>query len=193
MRGKIAIFLLLLMVIGSVPSVAAVDLDKTAVVTGNDTGEVTLVVNGSSQTVNESRGIDVVLAIDSSGSMAWNDPDGLRKNASISFINQLDDSKDKVGVINWDNQIRQQQNLTSNFQDAKNTVNAGTNGETTNINLAINRSLDILGASVLDPSQRFIILLSDGESNTGGNPLGAGQSVERAINESIKIYTIFLG
>lgn len=186
--------LLLMVAIGfTMGTVGAADLgiDKTADKTGDKTGEVTLVVNGSSQTTQN--GVNVILAIDSSGSMDWNDPNNARKTAANGFIDNLNPSIDKVGVVNWDNDINQPQPLTNNLQLAKDTVNAGQASGSTNINLAIETSVNLLSASTLPSAQQFIILLSDGEWNTGSDPLANGEGVDQAATAGVKIFTIFLG
>ncbi len=144
-----------------------IDANKTAVKTSCTEVNVTINVTGSSTTTVTPA--DVVFAIDSSGSMSTSDPTGLRKTATINFINKLNPTQDKVGVVNWANVIKQQQALTNNFAQAINVVNQGVPGGTTNGALAIQTSTTLLNASTLPPSQRFIILLTDGLFNQGGS------------------------
>ena len=44
---------------------------------------------------------DVALTIDSSGSMEWNDPDDIRKSASINFINKLE-GNNRAAIVDFD-------------------------------------------------------------------------------------------
>ncbi|MCE5214594.1 MAG: carboxypeptidase regulatory-like domain-containing protein [Methanobacterium sp.] len=161
---------------------------------------VTIEVTGSSENVTNAA--DVVFAIDSSGSMRTSDPTGLRKTAVINFINKLDPTKDKVGVVNWDNVIRQQLALTNNYTQAINVVNQGQPGSTTNGALAIQTSTNLLGASTLPTYQRFIILLTDGQFNEGGGTIGgqyldpdqmAIYRAQQAAALGYTIYTVGLG
>ena len=128
MPKNIFLVLAILLLIISIGAVSAADVtpEKTAVKTGPNTATVTLSVNGSSGTATSSA--DVVFAIDSSGSMSTSDPTKLRATGAKNFIDQMDSSKDKVGVVNWDNTIRQNQPLTNDFTQAKSVVDQTTNG-----------------------------------------------------------------
>ncbi len=81
----------------------------------------------------------------------------------------MNNTTDKVCVVNWANIIKQQQGLTSNFTQAINVVNQNTPGGTTNGALAMQTSINILSLSSLPANQRNIILLTDGDFNAGGN------------------------
>lgn len=170
-------------------------VDKTAEKINCTHVSVNIQVNGSGQTtINPA---DVVLAIDASGSMQQNDPTGLRKTSANNFIDKLNSTTDKVGVVNWDDAIRQQQNLTNNFTQAQNVVNQNTPGGFTNGALALETSIGMLDAdSVLEPYQKFIILLTDGEFNrptTGTANSAALAQADIAAEKGYKIFTIGLG
>ncbi|MDO8870809.1 MAG: VWA domain-containing protein [Methanobacteriaceae archaeon] len=189
---------MVIMVLFMAGSVCAqpVEANKTAQVTGVDTATVNIEVNGSSDSTRLPA--DVVFAIDASGSMSTSDPTGLRKTGAISFINQMNNTTDKVGVVNWANIIKQQQGLTSNFTQAINVVNQNTPGGTTNGALAMQTSINILSLSSLPANQRNIILLTDGEFNAGGNAtLNPDQMAifyaTQAKNLGYNVYTIGLG
>ncbi|MCC7550573.1 MAG: DUF11 domain-containing protein [Methanobacterium sp.] len=173
-----------------------VEANKTAQVTGVDTATVYIEVNGSSNTTRLPA--DVVFTIDASGSMSTSDPTGLRKTGAISFINKMNNTTDQVGVVNWANIIKQQQGLTSNFNQAINVVNQNTPGGTTNGALAMETSINILSSSSLPANQRNIILLTDGIFNAGGN--ATDNPDQRAIyfatlakSLGYNVYTIGLG
>lgn len=181
---------------GSVSAQEPVEANKSAQVTGVDTATVSILVNGSSNSTRLPA--DVVFAIDASGSMRTSDPTGLRKSGAISFINKMNNTTDKVGVVNWANIIKQQQGLTSNFTQAINVVNQNTPGGNTNGALAMQTSINILSLSTLPPNQRNIILLTDGLFNAGGN--STHNPDQRAIffatqakNLGYIVYTIGLG
>ncbi|NYB52293.1 MAG: DUF11 domain-containing protein [Methanobacteriaceae archaeon] len=174
----------------------AIEANKTAQVTDIDTATVYIEVNGSSSSTRLPA--DVVFAIDASGSMTTSDPTGLRKTGAISFINKMNNTTDKVGVVNWANIIKQQQGLTSNFNQAINVVNQNTPGGTTNGALAMETSINILSLSSLPANQRNIILLTDGIFNAGGNATHTPN--QRAIyfanlakSMGYNVYTIGLG
>ena len=178
---------------GTVFAAEELEADKTAEKIDCTHVSINIQVNGSGQTtVNPA---DVVLAIDASGSMGWNDPDGLRKTSANNFIDKLNSTTDKVGVVNWASTIRQQQNLTNNFTQAKNVVNQNTPSGNTNGALALRTSIGILDAdSVLEPYQKFIILLTDGEFNEPSNANSAALAqADIAADKGYKIFTIGLG
>lgn len=173
-----------------------VEANKTAQVTGVDTATVNIAVNGSSDSTRLPA--DVVFAIDASGSMTTSDPTGLRKTGTISFINKMNNTTDKVGVVNWANIIKQQQALTSNFAQAINVVNQNTPGGNTNGALAMQTSINILSLSSLPANQRNIILLTDGDFNAGGNSTSTANQraiffATQAKNLGYNVYTIGLG
>lgn len=59
-------------------------------------------------------GMDIVLAIDSSGSMSWNDPSDIRKDAAKEFVESLRDN-DRAAVVDFDSSAQTYQTLTSNL------------------------------------------------------------------------------
>lgn len=190
------VFMVLLMAGSVFAQDQAVEANKTAQVTGVDTATVYIGVNGSSNSTRLPA--DVVFAIDASGSMSTSDPTGLRKTGAISFINKMNNTTDKVGVVNWANVIKQQQGLTSDFTQAINVVNQNTPGGTTNGALAMETSINILSLSSLPANQRNIILLTDGLFNAGGNSTATPD--QRAIffatlakSLGYNVYTIGLG
>lgn len=61
--------------------------------------------------------VDVVLALDSSGPMSWNDPSGLRRDAAKSFVGGLIEG-DRVGVVDFDSWATVTQPLMRDFAAA---------------------------------------------------------------------------
>ncbi len=130
--------------------------------------------------------VDVALVLDSSGSMAWNDPSGLRRVAAKRFIDALIPG-DQVAVVDFDSFGRVFQTLTTNFAAAKAAVDRIDSSGGTNIGAGVS-----LGISELvnrgDPEHtRAIILLTDG--------VGSYNSAltQQAIDNDIRIFTIGLG
>ncbi|MDI9437326.1 MAG: VWA domain-containing protein, partial [Euryarchaeota archaeon] len=130
-------FLVGVIICGSV-SAADLTVNKTAVKTGPDTATVTIVVNGSSSTTSASA--DVVFAIDSSGSMGWNDPSNLRLIAANNFIDKMNASRDQVGAVDWDSSVQGTQPLTSDFALVKTFINAIDASGGTNLDAGLNAS-----------------------------------------------------
>jgi hypothetical protein len=132
------------------------------------------------------KNLDVVLVIDSSGSMRTNDPLGFRRIAAKAFIDALVEG-DRVAVYDLDFFAGRLQRLTTDFAAAKAAVDRIDDAGGTNLNSAVfnaNRELINFG----DPEHIWIeILLTDGQSLY--NPVHT--SVAR--DAGITIYTIGLG
>jgi uncharacterized protein YegL len=141
---------------------------------------------GRSETDPDLKNLDVVLDIDSSGSMSWNDPYGYRKTASKSFIDALIEG-DKVGVVDFDSSARLYQPLTTDHAAAKRAVEGINSSGGTNIASGVQLSLDEIDRNA-DPSHlKAIILLTDGEGYY------THSLTQRARNSDVVIYTIGLG
>jgi hypothetical protein len=139
---------------------------------------------------------DVVLAIDCSSSMYGSDKDFLRKSASKVFIGKLDPSKDRVGVVLWNDKDFALSPLSSDFQSANRTLDNMPNIDigSTNFDIALNSSLNLLSASSRAKDTRVshsVIFLTD------GNPEGSGvvfnkTTVSSAANNGYRIYAVGL-
>ena len=129
--------------------------------------------------------VDVVLALDSSGSMQWNDPSGARKVAASAFVDALLDG-DRVAVVDFDSQAVLRQPLTSDFTAARNAIQQIDSSGGTNLSAAMMSSLDELDRAGRD-SQRIIVLLTDG--------VGTYSSLltQRASASGVTVYTVGLG
>lgn len=128
--------------------------------------------------------IDIVFSIDSSGSMSWNDPNELRKDAVKNFIDTLLE-KDKGAVVDFDSFARVVVSLTSDKQALKVAVDTIDDVGGTNIFSALNTALDevLKGQN----SKKYVILLTDGEGSWNDSAL------QRAIDNDVTVYTIGLG
>jgi len=151
--------------------------------------------------------LDIVLVIDRSGSMDYyiqgdnHNKIYYAKEAACNFIDRLNTTTDKVGLVSFSTYSEVDSNLTYSYETVKTEINR----------LDADGWTDI-GAGLHDANQQFdyngrynaswvIILLSDGETNTyEGDPYEPELSREYALNKSeeahnmgIKIYTIGLG
>ncbi len=132
------------------------------------------------------KNLDVMLNLDSSGSMRSNDRQGYRKTAAKSFIDALIEG-DRVGVVDFDSYARLYQSLTADYPAAKAAVDRVNSSGGTNIGRAIalsNRELIDNG----DPEHlKATVLLTDGQGSYNS-------SLTRQAKEAgITIYTIGLG
>jgi len=130
--------------------------------------------------------LDLVLTIDSSGSMTSNDPSGLRKTAAKSFVDALL-AQDRSAVVDFDTDALLLQALTTNKTAVKAAIDRIDSSGGTNIGAGVQRALNEL-ATVVDPARaKLIVLLTDGEGDY------THTLTERASREQVTIYTIGLG
>lgn len=105
---------------------------------------------------------DVVLVIDSSGSMSWNDPDNFRLSAAKSFISKMK-ATDRVAVVDFDFSAK----LASGFSGDKNIVAAAVDtidsSGGTNIGAGISIALNQFLKNSDISRNRVVILLTDGD------------------------------
>ena len=130
--------------------------------------------------------LDLALVLDSSGSMSWNDPQGLRKTASKSFVDALL-PEDRSAVVDFDFGARVVQGLTSDKTAVKQAIDTIDDFGGTNIGAGVSAGNQILLGNG-DPSRaRMMILLTDGEGSYSSS------LTTQARNAGITIYTIGLG
>ncbi len=134
---------------------------------------------------------DVVLAIDSSGSMLTDDykPNRLEvaKSAAILFVNSSIESE--IGVVSFSGLPFIEQTLTNDFEKIrtaiKNTRVRPTAG--TAIGDAIITSSNVLEGS---EKSKIVILLTDGQSNVG---VALDDAIRYANEKKITVHTIGIG
>ncbi len=134
----------------------------------------------------EAQFVDVVLVLDSSGSMLSNDPLGLRKVASKDFIDALIEG-DQVAVVDFDSFARLYQPLTTDFAAAKAAVDLVNSSGGTNIGAGVSVANNELINNGDPTHARVQIVLTDGVGSY--NPA----LTQQAIDNDIVIYTIGLG
>jgi Ca-activated chloride channel family protein len=164
--------------------------------TGVKETQVTIEVTGAGGTSSTITPMDVVFAIDSSGSMGWNDPAGLRKTAAKSFVDSMDDTRDQGAVVSWDHAIDFTKWLTSDLYGplgVKHWIDQVNSVGGTNLNVGLGKAIDVLDANTrVDPSAEVIIFLTDGQGvyTYSGNP---GAPADIAAGKGYTIYSIGLG
>ena len=132
------------------------------------------------------KNIDVLLTLDSSGSMLWNDPSGIRRTAAKQLIDALV-AGDRAGVVDFDSGARMWSALSSDFATVKLAVDRIDSSGGTNIGAGValaNRELITNG----DPDHLKVqILLTDGVGSYDH------RLTQQAKDAGITIYTIGLG
>ena len=163
--------------------------------------DLTLSVTGYGGVDEEFPKLDVVFAIDSSGSMKYdsmgNDPDGLRRTAAKSFVDKLTDAGESgdhyAGVVSWDDDVDFDYGLVTedDFVMLKSKIDDVDDDGMTNLNAGLNGAIAMLDASprIGDPDARVIIFLSDGDQTSGTYDPTIAQT---AGDNGITIYSIGL-
>lgn len=164
--------------------------------TGVKETTVTIEVTGDGGTSTTITPMDVVFAIDSSGSMTWNDEFDLRLAAAKYFVDQMDDSRDTGGVVSWDSSIDFTFGLSDDFDDTdglKYEIDLVDASGGTILNVGLFEAIDMLDANTrVGDSSEVIIFLTDGEGTYtyAGNP---GAPADDAAGKGYVIYSILLG
>jgi len=161
----------------------------------------------------EQRELDVMLIIDRSGSMnekEYGDPNPkiyYAKEAAKTFVDQLNASKDRVGLASFSDTASLDIALTSNFGQVKSKIDSLTVSGYTNIGGGVNKANAEFSSNGREGTLWAIILLSDGMANrpcphvpTCDPYKGCDYARDYARNEShtasemgTVIYTIGLG
>ncbi|MFO0752845.1 MAG: vWA domain-containing protein [Thermodesulfovibrionales bacterium] len=132
----------------------------------------------------EDQGFDIVLLMDSSGSMRKTDPHDYRKDAARLFISLLGE-EDRVGIISFGDTAKTllplAQNTKENRRKLFSAVNAVASKEfSTHIHDAVKKGYEELAFS--KRKNRVLLLLSDGKLT-----LGAPEKDEAALAELTKL------
>jgi PKD repeat protein len=136
--------------------------------------------------------VDIIFALDSSGSMGWEDPSGIRRTGSKAFVDQLDDSKDRAGVVSWDDNIDFSLPLTRDFSLVKTNIDNVDDSGGTSLDAGLEEAIDLLDEGGRDDSLKVIVFLTDGGGNYTGSGL-PGSQADRAADAGYLIYTVGLG
>lgn len=130
--------------------------------------------------------LDLALSIDSSGSMVWNDPDGLRRDAAKNFVDALL-PEDRAAVIDFDSFARVLQPLTTNKDAVKSAIDRIDDVGGTSISAGVSAANNVLANNRDADRGRVMILLTDGDGSWNNVYL------TQAKQNLITIYTIGLG
>ncbi|UCG69021.1 MAG: VWA domain-containing protein, partial [Thermoplasmata archaeon] len=153
------------------------------------TTTLNLEIRGSGLAQTASFPQDVIFCIDSSGSMQTNDPQGLRKDAAKSYVDDMR-IPDRGAVVDFDNIATLINPLSSDYVQIKKDIDTIDAAGGTAIGAALQEANDEL-INNGDPSHLWIIiLLTDGMTS---DELLCYSEAQRAADNGIKIYTIGLG
>ena len=152
---------------------------------------------------------DVILAIDSSGSMNWNDPDDLRISSAQEYVDSLR-CPDRIAIVDFDTDAhltrrnqgsnypshhldRTSHDCEPNYSEVKGDLDTIDSSGGTNFGAALVVANDELVAYGDHRHQWVIILLTDGLNNQNSwDDIALDESL-RAADLGTVIYTIGLG
>ena len=149
----------------------------------------------------EDGGVDAVLIMDSSGSMAKNDPNKLRVPAAKLFMSLLGE-KDRIGLISFSDNGYPVLHLTS--PDIKNNARilaaadkVSSRGVYTNLHAALVKGIEMLDKEGRDGQEKMLVLMSDGKMDVGNSAEELiltekinDELLQSAREKGIKVYTI---
>ena len=141
---------------------------------------------------NEAGPVDIALVLDSSGSMAWNDPNGLRRTAAKSFVDLLRNDgagspdNDRATVVDFDSFASVFQSLTDDKTALKAAIDRVDSSGGTNLGRGVSVGLSELQRLDRDAAQ-VLILLTDGVGSYSTS------LTTLAADRGVTIFTIGLG
>ena len=146
-------------------------------------------------------GVDAVLLMDSSGSMAKNDPDKLRVPAAKMFMSLLGE-KDRIGLISFSDNGYPVLHLTSPGPEHSARILAAADkvssrGVYTNLHAALEKGLAMLEKEGQPGQEKMLVLMSDGKMDVGDTDEDwaltkkvRGELLQAAKERGVKVYTI---
>ena len=149
---------------------------NTSQVTVGDTVDVNLKLNGDGWNLAR-KPIDVVLIIDRSGSMADGSPSRLSsaKAAANTFVDEMsENTNNRVGVVSFASSTSKDQSLTNNFGLVKTKINGLSANGATQMRRALYEAISDLDDNGRAEAVKAVVLLTDGDWNYDGSPLGVG-------------------
>ena len=111
--------------------------------------------------------LDVALIIDSSGSMDWNDPQDMRKDAASVFVAKMENT-DKVAVVDFDESVRVPWSLNfvgGNRDAIQSAIQSIDSLGGTSIGLGLQAGFDELSVQPPDDRRKAAVLMTDGQGS----------------------------
>ncbi|MCA9486225.1 MAG: VWA domain-containing protein [Candidatus Woesearchaeota archaeon] len=141
---------------------------------------------------NEKEGINVVLVMDSSGSMQAQDFDPDRMTAAKTSADLLVDQlglKDNVGVVGFSDSTRIVSFLTNDKEKVKEKIETISAGGGTAIGDGLAMGVEMVTS--IPNKKKLVILLSDGEQTSG--TISIDEGIAYAKSQDVLVYTIGVG
>lgn len=130
---------------------------------------------------------DIVLTLDISGSMSGTPMDETKK-ASVNFVNTILMEDASIGCVAYDDYAYIGSDFSMDAESLENIVNGLGAGGGTNIEAGLQKASEMLDYS--NAKKKFIILMSDGEPNSGKEGTELIEYANTLKDKGIYIYTI---
>jgi len=146
-------------------------------------------------------GVDAVLVMDSSGSMAKNDPQKLRVPAAKMFMSLLSE-QDRIGLISFSDNGYPVLHLTApgpktNARILASADKVSSRGVYTNLYAALEKGLAMLEKEGQSGKEKMLVLMSDGKMDVGDTDEDwalkqklESELIQSARDKGVKVYTI---
>lgn len=148
-----------------------------------------------------SSNLDVVFVLDSSGSMKESDPEEIRTEAIKMFLDMLQQSGNKVGLVAYSDSVIKEHDLdTVNSENDKDRVKNMTSnipfGQKTDTGAGLLEAAKLMDSGHSKSNKPVIVLLSDGKNDPQRNNEDSLKDLKNAINickdKGYPVYTIGL-
>jgi uncharacterized protein YegL len=136
-------------------------------------------------------GVDVVLALDASSSMAG-DKLVAAKAAASGFVGELRQPTDRAAIVVFNRTASAVTQLTTNRVRLEAAIAAINVDEGTRVDLALREAVALLGANGRPGAARAIVLLTDGQPDAGTLDATYAAAAE-AASQTIRVYAVGLG
>lgn len=130
---------------------------------------------------------DIVLVLDTSGSMSET-PMEETKKAATNFINTILEEDASIGVVNYEDSARQLSDFSIDKSRLTEVVTDISDGGGTNIESGLAEAKSMLDSS--NAKKKILVLMSDGEPNTGKEGDDLIAYADEIKNDDILIYTL---
>ena len=164
-------------------------INKDMLYAPKDSASITYNINGYGTQDEEEGAIDLILVIDTSGSM---DGDRIeRTKESAKKVVSCMKENDRCALVGFEGSAYLVNDFTSDSEELNNSIDTlipRWNG--TNISSGINKAIDVFENSSTNNRDKYVILLSDGEDNSQTESSGAASL---AKENGIKIFALSVG
>jgi Mg-chelatase subunit ChlD len=150
-------------------------------------------------------GLDVVVVIDTSGSMKQTDPDRIAVEAAKLFIDMTEMSGSKLSVVSFSDELGTVTELldissVTDKENLKSRINKLPYKGDTDMGLALQKGYEILQSQADDGNKKAILFLTDGKIDLGKSKTRTDEDsyndtqeiVKKAAADGVPIYTIGL-